>query len=40
MYGNNFGDLEDNIKMGVRKGGWEGVDCFCVLQDKGQRRLL
>jgi hypothetical protein len=33
-------DLEDNIRMDIRKIGWEGVDWIYVDQDRNQWRAL
>jgi hypothetical protein len=32
--------LEDNIRMGLREVGWEGVDCVHLSQDRYQSRAL
>jgi hypothetical protein len=30
----------DNVKMGLREIGWDGMDCIDLAQDRNQRRAL
>jgi len=31
--------MEDNIKMGLKELGWEGVECVDLAQDMDKRRV-